>query len=86
MDYMPLNLGPDKNHQGQYYINSPGPYDNWAIEYGYSDALSDPDSETQRLRGHRRPSHEKALAYAGSTPMTCASPASPSTRARRFST
>jgi hypothetical protein len=64
MDYMPLNLGPDKNHQGQYYITAPGPYDDWAIEYGYSDALSDPDSEAQRLAAIAGRSHEKALAYA----------------------
>jgi hypothetical protein len=64
MDYMPLNLGPDKKHQGQYYITAPGPYDDWAIEYGYSDALPDPDSESKRLGAIAGRSHEKALAYA----------------------
>lgn len=64
MDYMPLNLGPDKQHQGQYYITAPGPYDDWAIEYGYSDALPDQDSEAQRLAAIAGRSHEKALAFA----------------------
>jgi hypothetical protein len=64
MDYMPLNLGPDKQHQGQYYITAPGSYDDWAIEYGYSDALPDADSEAARLAAIAGRSHEKPLAFA----------------------
>ena len=64
MDYMPLNLGPDKQHQGQYYINSPGPYDDWAINYGYSEALPDAAAEAKRLATIASRSHEPQLAFA----------------------
>jgi hypothetical protein len=64
MDYMPLNLGPDKAHQGQYYITDPGPYDNWAIEYGYSVALPDTAAEKDRLAAIAGRSHEPQLAFA----------------------
>jgi len=64
MDYMPLNLAPDKAHQGQYYINAPGPYDDWAIEYGYSDALPDAAAEAKRLAAIAGRSNEKELAFA----------------------
>ena len=36
MDYMPTNISPDKNKQGLFYDVIPGPYDNWAIQYGYT--------------------------------------------------
>ncbi len=37
MDYAPANIAPIGGKQGQYYQNGPGLYDDWAIEYGYSD-------------------------------------------------
>lgn len=64
MDYMPLNLGPDKKHQGQYYINAPGAYDDWAIEYGYSEALPDATAEAARLTTIASRSHMAQLAFA----------------------
>ncbi|RBP45261.1 uncharacterized protein DUF5117 [Roseimicrobium gellanilyticum] len=64
MDYMPMNLGPDKAHQGQYYITDPGPYDHWAIEYGYSVAAPDAEGEKQRLAAIAGRSHEPQLAFA----------------------
>ncbi|MFD2512555.1 zinc-dependent metalloprotease [Pontibacter locisalis] len=36
MDYPSLNLSADKEKQGLYYTTTPGPYDLWAIEYGYA--------------------------------------------------
>ncbi len=63
MDYMPLNLGPDKAHQGEYYITTPGPYDLWAIEYGYSEAAADPVAEKKRLAAIAGRSHEPQLAF-----------------------
>lgn len=36
MDYMPSNISSDKNKQGLYYDVIPGPYDIWAIQYGYT--------------------------------------------------
>lgn len=64
MDYMPLNLGPDRARQGQYYINAPGPYDDWAIDYGYSVAAPEPQEEAKRLATIAGRSHESQLAFA----------------------
>ncbi len=35
MDYSPINLSPDPEQQGHYFSIVPGPYDHWAIRYGY---------------------------------------------------
>src|SRR5450432_1494964 len=35
MDYSTVNLSPDSNKRGNYYMSKVGPYDKWAIEYGY---------------------------------------------------
>jgi hypothetical protein len=63
MDYMPANIAPTGTPQGEYYITKPGPYDHWAIEYGYSEALEDPVKEVQRLSRIASRSHEPALAF-----------------------
>jgi hypothetical protein len=34
MDYNPVNIMPDGEQQGDYYPQTIGPYDYWAIEYG----------------------------------------------------
>ena len=36
MDYMDINLTNDPSKQGQYYSTNIGPYDIWAIQYGYT--------------------------------------------------
>jgi hypothetical protein len=36
MDYTIPNISPDKKNQGLYFDIKPGPYDEWAIQYGYS--------------------------------------------------
>ena len=35
MDYTIPNISPDKSKQGLYFDIKPGPYDKWAIQYGY---------------------------------------------------
>ena len=35
MDYAAINLTKDRSKQGQYYDTSVGPYDIWAIQFGY---------------------------------------------------
>lgn len=35
MDYVPVNLAPPGGKQGDYFAQIVGPYDNWAIAYGY---------------------------------------------------
>jgi hypothetical protein len=36
MDYPAVNISLDRNKQGDYYTTKAGPYDLWAIEYGYT--------------------------------------------------
>ncbi len=36
MDYPAINIALDKTKQGDYYTTKAGPYDLWAIEYGYT--------------------------------------------------
>ena len=36
MDYPAINISKDRKAQGDYYTTKPGPYDLWAIEYGYT--------------------------------------------------
>ncbi|MEM7549604.1 MAG: zinc-dependent metalloprotease [Bacteroidota bacterium] len=41
MDYPSINYAADRNKQGQYWTTSPGPYDDWAIEFGYREMSSE---------------------------------------------
>jgi hypothetical protein len=63
MDYMPANIAPLNKPQGDFYITKPGPYDHWAVEFGYSEALEDPQAESNRLQKIASRSHEPALAF-----------------------
>ncbi len=49
MDYPAVNFAPTREQQSLFYTIAPGPYDDWFIEYGYSEALADPAAEQQRL-------------------------------------
>ena len=59
MDYTPVNIVPAGMEQGDYYSTTIGPYDYWAIDYGYRPDSSDDDLATIASR-----SGEKELAYA----------------------
>jgi len=63
MDYAPINVAPPGKQQGDYYQWRVGPYDSWAIEYGYSQGLDDPEAEEQRLNDILSRSHEHELAF-----------------------
>lgn len=63
MDYAPVNIAPPGVEQGDYYQYVVGPYDEWAIEYGYSMGLSDPEAEEARLEAILSRSHEHGLAF-----------------------
>ena len=63
MDYAPANIAPIGMQQGDIFQTKPGPYDDWAIEYGYSPALADKDAEQQRLEKILARSSEHALAF-----------------------
>jgi hypothetical protein len=63
MDYPAVNIAPEGTNQGDYYTQKPGPYDDWAIEYGYSVALSNADAEEARLNKILARSTEPQLAF-----------------------
>jgi hypothetical protein len=60
MDYSPPNLSPDRKKQGLYYSQTIGPYDYWAIEYGYKPIGEKTREELQKIASR---SSEPALAY-----------------------
>lgn len=65
MDYTAVNLAPQGTKQGDYFTRSIGPYDEWAIAYGYTptDALI-PQAEVRLLEQIAGRAPEPALAYA----------------------
>ncbi len=65
MDYIPVNIVPKGRTQGEYYAANLGPYDLWAIEYGYKPlAGGSPEAELPELEKIAARSGEPALAYA----------------------
>ncbi|MFK7832629.1 MAG: zinc-dependent metalloprotease [Winogradskyella sp.] len=46
MDYAGINLTNDRSKQGQYYDTSVGPYDIWAIQFGYTPFKSEAEKTT----------------------------------------
>lgn len=63
MDYPTINIAPEGKAQGEYFMSCTGPYDAWAIEFGYSEGLADPDEEAKRLNAIAARSHEPQLAF-----------------------
>lgn len=65
MDYIPVNIVPSGQTQGDYYAASLGPYDVWAIEYGYKPLPGgSPEAERAELEKIAGRSGEPALAFA----------------------
>lgn len=63
MDYPAINFAPPGMEQGDYYTDKPGPYDDWVIEYGYSEGLADPVAEEARLQKILSRSSEDMLVF-----------------------
>jgi hypothetical protein len=65
MDYVPPNIAPSPEQQGDYFPVVVGPYDKWAIEYGYKpiDAMT-PQGERQELENIANRANNEELAYA----------------------
>ncbi|WP_417451732.1 zinc-dependent metalloprotease [Kordiimonas sp.] len=59
MDYPSINFAPPGEDQAHYYTVRPGPYDIWAIQFGYDPDLQDP----AKRAAHLARSTEKALAF-----------------------
>lgn len=52
MDYPAIHVTKDKSNQGQYFSTSIGPYDKWAIEFGYKPVQSDTELKEIGNRSH----------------------------------
>ncbi len=65
MDYNAVNIMPKDATQGDYFSRTIGPYDMWAIEYGYTPLkASSPEGEAPELRKIASRSGEPGLAFA----------------------
>jgi hypothetical protein len=63
MEYPAFNYQANPKEQSLYCDVSPGPYDLWVIEYGYSEAAATPQAETDRLKKITSRSIDPKLAY-----------------------
>ena len=64
MDYIPANISPKGKPQGDYYTAKLGPYDLWAIEYGYKPVGGgSPEAELAELEKIAGRAGEPQLAY-----------------------
>jgi hypothetical protein len=50
MDYNPVNLAPKGVKQGDYFTTTIGPYDHWAVEYGYKPLTGGTEGEVPELK------------------------------------
>ena len=65
MDYNPVNIMPEGETQGDFFSTTIGPYDMWAIEYGYKPLKGgSPDAELAELKKIAARSGEPGLAFA----------------------
>jgi hypothetical protein len=64
MDYNPTNIVPKGWKQGDYYATTLGPYDDWAIEYGYKTLSGGTLGELPELKKIASRSGDPALAFA----------------------
>jgi hypothetical protein len=69
MDYLPVNIAPQGVQQGEYFPSVIGPYDEWAIQYGYKkipDAgeVFTPEAEKSFLEEIALVSPQPELSYA----------------------
>jgi len=63
MDYAPTYIVPDGMEQGAYFSNTIGPYDMWAIEFGYKPLSGGTDGEKDDLKKIAALSGKKEYAY-----------------------
>ncbi|MCC6123656.1 MAG: zinc-dependent metalloprotease [Pirellulales bacterium] len=64
MDYLPLNLAPKGQKQGDYFDLALGPYDLWAIEYGYKPITGSTEGDAAELAKIASRSADPSLDYA----------------------
>jgi len=61
MDYLPMNLVPKGQKRSTYFSTTIGPYDYWAIEYGYKPIADNEEAELKKIASRCA---EPALQYA----------------------
>jgi hypothetical protein len=64
MDYSPANIVPKDAKQGDFFTQTIGPYDYWAIQYGYTPLSGGTAGEVGELKKIAARSGEASLAYA----------------------
>ena len=70
MDYEIVNLAGKGQTQGDYFSSRPGPYDIWAIQFGYTPSLSDPAAENARMNTLLARSSEPDLIFGNDADIT----------------
>ena len=63
MDYVTANVGINPQNHGQFYTTVPGPYDIWAIEFGYTPSFLNQEDEKERVRTLLSKSTQKKYGY-----------------------
>ena len=63
MDYHAVNIAPPGGGKAPAFDTHPGPYDRWAVEFGYRPALADPAAESARMTTLLNRSTEPQLAF-----------------------
>lgn len=63
MDYLPINFAPNGKPQGDFFSTTLGPYDYWAIEYGYKPLNGSTEGEQEALKKIAARGTEAALQY-----------------------
>jgi len=63
MDYPAVNVSHTQGHQGQYYTTTPGPYDMWAIAFGYSPEMDETEAGIKKREAHLSRSAEPVLFF-----------------------
>ena len=74
MDYNPANIAPKGVKQGDYFTSTIGPYDYWAIEYGYKPLAGGTDGEREELAKIASRSAEPGLDYGTDEDLMTADP------------
>ncbi len=55
MEYLAINVSLNREQQGEYYTTVPGPYDIWAIQFGYSLEMNDSMKKAALLNKSTQP-------------------------------
>ncbi len=70
MDYEIVNLAKNGQAQGDYFSNRVGPYDVWAIQFGYTPPLPDAAAESRRMNALLARSTEHDLTFGNDADIT----------------